>query len=119
MKLLVTGFEPFGGETVNPALEAVFALPKTIRGAEIIPLKIPTVFGRSLIVIEEAILKEQPDVVVSIGQAGGIAGLNIEAVAINLNEARIADNEGNQPRDQKIFDDGENAYFSTLPIKAM
>lgn len=119
MKILVTGFDPFGGEKINPALEAVKALPESISGAEIIKLEIPTVFRKSLEKIEENIVKHNPDVVISIGQAGGRFGITPERVAINMDDARIEDNENNQPLDIAIFEDGENAYFSNLPIKAM
>ena len=113
MKVLITGFDPFGGESVNPALEAVKALPDTIAGAEIIKLEIPTVFRKSLEKIEENIIKHSPDIVISIGQAGGRFGVTPERVA------RIEDNEKNQPIDITIFEDGETAYFTNLPIKAM
>lgn len=119
MKILVTGFDPFGGETKNPALEVVKKLPDGIEGASIIKLEIPTVFGKSAEVIKEAIRKENPNYVLSIGQAGGRYGLTPERVAINLDDARIPDNEGNQPIDMQIQPDGENAYFSQLPLKAM
>lgn len=119
MKILVTGFDPFGGESINPALEAVKKLKKQIGQAEIITLEIPTVFKKSLEKIEEAIQLHKPDVVVSIGQAGGRFGITPERVAINMDDARIEDNEGNQPIDTCIFEDGENAYFTNLPVKAM
>ena len=118
MKVLVTGFDPFGGEKVNPAYEAVKLLPDTIAGAEIIKIEIPTVFTRSA-VLEEAIQKYRPDVVLDVGQAGGRSCMTVEKVAINLKEARIPDNDGEQPFDEPIREDGETAYFSTLPVKAM
>ena len=119
MKILVTGFDPFGGEKVNPALEAVKSLPSEIHGAEIHWVEIPTVFYKSAEVLEAEIVRYQPDVVLCIGQAGGRAGLTPERVAINQDDARIPDNQGNQPIDTPIRLDGEAAYFSTLPIKAM
>jgi len=119
MKILITGFDPFGGENINPALEAVKKLPSTILGQEVIKIEIPTVFRKSLEKIEEYIQKHNPDVVISVGQAGGRFGITPERVAINMDDARIKDNEGNQPIDISIFEDGENAYFSNLPIKAM
>ena len=119
MKVLITGFDPFGGESVNPALEAVKLLPETISGAEVIKLEIPTVFRKSLAKIEEAMELHNPDIVISIGQAGGRFQVTPERVAINIDDARIEDNEGNQPLDITIFEDGEAAYFSNLPIKAM
>ena len=119
MKILVTGFDPFGGEKVNPALEAVKSLPSVIHGAEIRWVEIPTVFYQSAEVLETEIVRYQPDVVLCIGQAGGRAVLTPERVAINQDDARIPDNDGNQPIDTPIRLDGEAAYFSTLPIKAM
>lgn len=119
MKVLITGFDPFGGEKINPALEAVKKLPDTICNAEIIKLEIPTVFKKSLEKIEENILKHNPDIVISVGQAGGRAGITPERIAINIDDARIPDNETKQPIDIPIFEDGENAYFTNLPIKAM
>lgn len=119
MKILVTGFDPFGGEKVNPALEAVKSLPSEIHGAEIHWVEIPTVFYRSAEVLEAEIVRFQPDAVLCIGQAGGRASLTPERVAINQDDARIPDNQGNQPIDTPIRLDGEAAYFSTLPIKAM
>ena len=119
MKVLITGFDPFGGESINPAFEAVKQLPDTIEGAKVIKLEIPTVFRKSLEKIEENIIKHNPDVVISIGQAGGRFGITPERVAINIDDARIPDNETNQPIDIPIFEDGDAAYFTTLPIKAM
>ena len=119
MKILVTGFDPFGGEKVNPALEAVKSLPSVIHGAEICWVEIPTVFYQSAEVLEAEIDRYQPDVVLCIGQAGGRASLTPERVAINQDDARIPDNQGNQPIDTPIRLDGEAAYFSTLPIKAI
>ena len=119
MKVLITGFDPFGGESINPALEAVKMIPENIEGAQVIKLEIPTVFRKSLKKIEEKIEEINPDVVISIGQAGGRFGVTPERVAINIDDARIEDNEGNQPIDISIYEDGESAYFSNLPIKAM
>ena len=119
MKILVTGFDPFGGEPINPAIESVKRLPDNIAGAEIIKLEIPTVRKKSLEKIEKAINEHNPDVILSIGQAGGRFDISIERVGINLDDFRIPDNEGNQTIDEPIFPDGANAYFSTLPVKAM
>lgn len=119
MKILVTGFDPFGGEKTNPAYEAVKLLPDEISGSEIIKLQIPTVFTRSAEVVEDAIKKHNPDVVLSIGQAGGRSSLSIERVAINLAEARIPDNDGQQPINEKLHEDGKNAYFATIPVKGI
>ncbi|MFH5835206.1 pyroglutamyl-peptidase I [Proteiniclasticum sp. C24MP] len=119
MKILVTAFDPFGGESINPALEAVKLMKDTIEGAEIVKLEIPTVFRKSIEKTKEAILKENPDVVLCVGQAGGRFEVTPERVAINVDDARIPDNENNQPIDVPIYEDGEPAYFATLPVKAM
>lgn len=119
MKILVTGFDPFGGEAINPALEAIKRLPKTIAGAAVEVLEVPTVFHKSAEVVAAKMRNYQPDVVLCIGQAGGRTVLTPERVAINQDDARIPDNEGNQPIDVAIQADGQAAYFTTLPIKAM
>ena len=118
MKILVTGFDPFGGDKINPAIEAVKRLPAEINGAEIIKLEIPTVFNKSAEVVKKAIEKENPDYVLNVGQAGGRFGLTPERVAININDGRIPDNEGYQLLGEPIHEDGETAYFTQLPIKA-
>ena len=119
MKILVTGFDPFGGEKINPALETIKRLPDAVLGARIIKLEIPTVVGKSLAKIQEAVEKENPDVVLSIGQAGGRSEITVERVGINIDDCRIPDNEGNQPIDEPIVADGPSAYFVTVPIKAI
>ena len=119
MKILVTGFDPFGGEPTNPAIEAVKRIDDNIEGAEIIKLEIPTVFHKASDVVEAKIKEVNPDVILSVGQAGGRYGICVERVAINQDDARIEDNEGKQPIDVAIREDGAPAYFSTLPIKAM
>ncbi|MCF0105586.1 MAG: pyroglutamyl-peptidase I [Holdemanella sp.] len=119
MKILVTGFDPFGGEPINPAIESVKLLPDTIAGAEIIKLEIPTVFHRSLQTIDKAIAQYDPDVILSIGQAGGRPDITVERIGINCDDGRIPDNDGNQPIDVPVFADGPAAYFVTVPIKAM
>ena len=119
MKLLLTAFDPFGGDAINPALEAVKLVADKIGRFDIVKLEVPTVFRKSIDTVAKAIDEEKPDVVLCIGQAGGRFEITPERVAINVDDARIKDNEGNQPIDTKIFEDGENAYFTTLPIKAM
>ena len=119
MKILVTGFDPFGGEKINPALETIKRLPDTILGAQIIKLEIPTVVGKSLAKIKEAVEKENPDVVLSIGQAGGRSEITVERVGINIDDCRIPDNEGNQPIDEPVVKGGPAAYCVTVPIKAI
>ena len=119
MKILLTGFDPFGGETVNPAFEAVKLLPDTIAGAEIVKQEVPTEFIRAGEVLEAAIQANQPDVVICIGQAGGRSAITPEKVAINLMDARIPDNAGFQPVDQPVVPGGPAAYFATLPVRRM
>ena len=116
MKIIVTGFDPFGGETINPSIECVKALPE-IEGVELIRLELPTVFKESAKRLNEVINDVKPDAVLSVGQAGGRPGITMERIAINVDDARIPDNISQQPIDEAIQLDGEAAYFSTLPIK--
>ncbi|GMA08216.1 pyrrolidone-carboxylate peptidase [Tetragenococcus halophilus subsp. flandriensis] len=119
MKILVTGFDPFGGEKINPAWEAVKKLPDTIKEAQIVKEEIPTVYHKSADICKQAIQIHQPDIVLNIGQAGGRFTITPERIAINVDDARIPDNEENQPIDQTIQTDGQAAYFTQLPVKAM
>lgn len=119
MKVLVTGFDPFGGESMNPAWEAVKVIKDEIAGAEVVKMQIPTVVGKSIAKIHDKMVEINPDIVIAVGQAGGRFGVTPERVAINVTDARIPDNEGNQPIDEVIFEDGDAAYFSNLPVKAM
>ena len=119
MKILVTGFDPFGSESVNPAYEAVKLLPDIIAGAQLIKLEIPTIFTKSIQVVKDAVKTHHPDMVINVGQAGGRACVSVEKVAINLAEARIADNAGYEPHDELLEADGPVAYFSTLPVTKM
>ena len=118
-KILITGFDPFGGEAINPATESVKQLPDEILGVQILKREIPTVFDRSIEVLYGILKEEQPDVVICVGQAGGRPNITVERIAINQDDARIPDNDGKQPIDRTIFEEGPAAYFSTLPIKAM
>ena len=119
MRILLTAFEPFGGETINSALEAVKLVADKIGEVDIVKLTVPTVFQKSAAVTAAAIDRERPDAVLCLGQAGGRCELTPERVAINIDDAKIPDNEGNQPIDCPIIQDGIPAYFSTLPIKSM
>lgn len=119
MKLLLTAFEPFGGEAVNAAQQAVMLLPGQIGGIEITRMTVPTVFRRAIESVMDRARELQPDVILCVGQAAGRAAITPERAALNVDDARIPDNDGNQPQDQPIFADGENALFSTLPVKAM
>lgn len=117
MKILLTGFDPFDKEKINPSIELVKKVEEKIGKAQIFKLEIPTVFKKSGQILEENIKKIRPDVILCIGQAGGRSAISVERIAINIDDARIADNLGEKPIDEKIRDDGENAYFSNLPIK--
>lgn len=119
MKLLLTAFDPFGGSDINPAQEAVKLVPDQIGDVEVIKLEVPTIFHESIKTVAAAMEKERPDVVLCIGQAGGRYDVTPERVAINVDDARIPDNAGNQPVDVPVFSDGAPAYFSNLPVKAM
>ncbi|MCE7699542.1 MAG: pyroglutamyl-peptidase I [Methanobacterium paludis] len=119
MKILVTGFDPFGGESINPAYEVVKRLRDNISGAEVVKLQIPTAFNESIKKTTNKIKEINPDFVLNIGQAGGRSGITVERVAININDARIPDNLNQQPVDTKIDETGENAYFASIPIKAI
>lgn len=119
MKILVTGFDPFGVDKVNPALETIKLLPQKISNHDIITLEVPTVGYKSLEIIEKAIIEHNPDVILSIGQASGRYDITVERVGINLDDYRIPDNEGQQFVDKKIFEDGPDAYFVKLPTKEM
>ncbi|MFK3710720.1 pyroglutamyl-peptidase I [Leclercia adecarboxylata] len=118
--VLITGFEPFGGESVNPSWEVVKLLDgMIIDDSRVVARQLPCVFGESLEVLNAAIDALQPSVVLAIGQAGGRVDVTVERVAINVDDARIPDNRGQQPVDVAIVPDGPAAWFSTLPIKAM
>lgn len=121
MKVLVTGFQPFGKETMNPSFEAVRMLPDEIAGAQIVKEEIPVVFRKGGQAVHEAVRRENPDIVILVGQAGGRAAMTVERVAINCEDcpSGFPDNEGNAPQDEKIYADGPDAYFATIPIKAM
>lgn len=119
-RILLTGFDPFGGDTLNPSWTAVQALHgRRIGGHRVVALQLPTTFAGSLRVLKAAMRQHTPAIVLGVGQAGGRAQLSIERVAINLQDARIPDNAGAQPVDEPVVAAGPAAYFSTLPIKAM
>ena len=118
-KLLITGFDPFGGADRNPSREAVMALPDVIGDSTIIKLEIPTVFGLAAETVLRAATDLRPDTILCVGQAGGRAAITPEVVAINLRDASIPDNRGNQPRNTPVAENAPAAYFSTLPVRAM
>ncbi|MCU7783542.1 pyroglutamyl-peptidase I [Lelliottia amnigena] len=118
--ILVTGFEPFGGETINPSWEVVKQLEgMIIDDCRVVTRQLPCVFGESLTVLNAAIDELNPAVVIAVGQAGGRVDITVERVGINVDDARIPDNRGQQPIDVAIVPDGPAAWFSSLPIKAM
>ena len=118
-KLLITGFGPFGGADRNPAREAVMALPSVIGDYEITPLEIPTIFGKAAETVLQATEELCPHVILCVGQAAGRAAITPEVVGINLRDASIPDNAGNQPRHTPIVEGAPAAYFSTLPVRKM
>ncbi len=119
MKILITAFEPFQQETVNATVEALALLPDALEGATLLKRVLPVEFGRSAEVLGALLEELQPDAVVSMGQATGRSDITPERVAINVNDARIPDNAGDQPADQPIRPGGPAAYFSTLPLREM
>ncbi len=118
-RLLITGFEPFGGERVNPAWEAVSRLPERIGGYRLDKLRVPTVFGAAGEAVLDAAARIRPEAVICVGQAGGRAGVTPELIAVNLRDARIPDNAGNQPKDTPVVPGGPDGLFATLPVRAM
>lgn len=117
--LLITGFDPFGGQNINPAWKAVEALPETIGNYRLCKLEIPTVFALGAQTVLETVAKVCPDVILCIGQAGGRDAVTPERIAVNIRDARIPDNQGNQPRGQYVTEDGPAAYFATVPVEKM
>lgn len=122
--VLLTGFEPFAGDTVNPSMEATRCLQgKTfeLNGDEVVlqAVAIPTEFHRSIEILQQAIEDIHPEIVICVGQAGGRMHMTPEKIAINLDDARIPDNAGQQPIDRPIVENGPAAYWSSLPVKAM
>lgn len=118
--VLITGFEPFGGEAVNPSWEVVRQLDGvTLAGERVVALQLPCVFGEALSVLNAALEAQQPRLTIAVGQAGGRVDITVERVAINVDDARIPDNKGQQPIDEPIVAGGPAAYFSSLPVKAI
>ena len=118
--VLLTGFEPFNKEVVNPAWEAVRLLEGWVgAGFRVEVMQLPCVFGQANLVLGEALMLLEPDVVISVGQAGGRVDMSVERIAINVDDAPIADNAQRQLVDEVIVEGGPAAYFSTLPIKAI
>ena len=117
--LLITGFDPFDGQTVNPSWQSVLALENQIGEYSLTKLEIPTVFKKGAKMVIEKAEEINPDVIICVGQAGGRSAITPEVVAINLMEANIPDNEGYKPVNEQILQNGENAYFSNLPVRDM
>jgi pyroglutamyl-peptidase len=118
--LVLTGFEPFGGEAINPSWQVAQALHgRRIGGAPVVAMQLPCAFGAALQHLHAALAEHRPRLVLALGQAGGRSDLSLERVAINLDDARIADNAGRQPIDEAVVPGAAAAYFSTLPIKAI
>ncbi len=118
MKALVTGFDPFGGDKVNPSSLAVSQIARRLGSLTVETAELPTSYARSADVLRMAIERVEPDIVLCVGQAGGRTELCLERVAINVQDARIRDNDGQQPIDVPIVPDGPAAHFTTLPVKA-
>ncbi len=118
-KVLITGFEPFGNDVVNPSWEAVSLLPDQMGTVQIVKLKMPVEYDRVAVLLEEAILREQPDAVICVGQAGGRAMMTPEMVAVNIKDASGTDNAGVLYSGESIDANGPAAYFSTLPVKVL
>lgn len=120
MRVLLTGFEPFGGQRLNPSWEVARALHGTrVDGALVTGVQLPCVFARALPALQQALAQHSPDLVLALGQAEGRSEFSVERVAINVMDARIPDNAGEQPIDVPVMADGPAAWFSTLPIKAL
>jgi len=117
--VLVTGFDAFCGEAINPSWQVCERLAAEVGGVRVVTRRVPCEFRRAIEVVCEAIEREQPSLVICLGQAGGRSHLGVERVAINVDDARVEDNGGNRPIDEPIAVTGPAAYFSTLPIKAM
>lgn len=118
LKILLTGFEPFGGEPINPSWETVRRVTAPA-GTELIRLCLPVSYLEARHKLREAATSVLPNVILSVGQAGGRDGISLERIAVNLMDARIPDNTGFQPVDEPISEDGPAAYFSTLPLRPM
>jgi pyroglutamyl-peptidase len=120
VRILVTGFEPFGGQSLNPSWEVARALHGLkLHGAQVTAVQLPCVFAQALPALQQALAQHSPDIALALGQAEGRCDFSVERVAINVMDARIADNAGAQPIDVPVIAGGPAAYFSTLPIKSL
>lgn len=118
-KLLITGFAPFGGGDVNPSWMAVQALPACVGDFELYKMELPTIFADAAAQVIARADEIGADVVLSVGQAGGRDAVTPERIAVNIRDARIPDNAGNQPRGEFVAEDGPAAYFATVPVEKM
>ena len=116
-KLLITGFEPFGRDTINPSWEAVSRLEDTIGDYELTKLRLPVVFGAAAERALDTARELGPDAILCIGQAGGRSAVTPEVVAINLRDASMEDNAGNRPMDEPVVPEGPAAYFASVPVR--
>jgi pyroglutamyl-peptidase len=119
MKLLLTGFEPFGQEFVNPSWEAVKAIPDMVEGVEVVKVRLPVTFKGAAVMLEQAVDEFRPDVVLCVGQGSGRSEVNIERVAINMADSKKPDNDGYQPEEMPVRAEAPDAYFSNLPVKRL
>ena len=119
MKALVTGFDPFGGDAINPSYEAVRRLPARVGMLQVMTAELPTSFMRAPRRLRALIAREQPDIVLCVGLAADRDAISVERVAVNLCHARMADNDGAQPVDKPVIVRASAAYFSTLPIASI
>ena len=118
-RVLLTGFEPFGGERLNPSWEAVSLLAASPpAGTDVTAVRLSCAFGTSLAELRSAVEDSRPALVVCVGQAGGRAEISLERVAVNVDDARIPDNAGRQPVDEPVVPGGPAAYFAPMPVKA-
>ena len=118
-QLLITGFDPFGGESVNPAWEAVSRLPDTLGNYRLTKLQIPTVFALAARTVLDAAERDAPDVILCVGMAAGRDAVTPERIAINIASAKKPDNAGNMPQESPILPGGPDGMFSTVPVSAM
>ena len=119
VKVLVTGFEPFGGEEINPSWRAVEALPGELNGATLLKIQLPVSFERVRKILPRLIAEERPDIVLLTGQAGGRPNITVERVAINVMDSTMPDNDGLKPEDEPVFEGAPDAYFATIPVKGV
>lgn len=119
MKLLLTGFGPFGQEEINPSWEAVAAMPDSLRNFEVVKVRLPVTFKGAAVMLEQAVDEFRPDVVLCLGQGSGRYEINVERVAINLADSQKPDNDGYQPEEEPVRVDAPIAYFSNLPVKRL